>query len=62
MARPPLSARCGLAAGDANDRGGGRLVLLITERFVVIPDGAAGVRVSEIGAARPGTYIPACIW
>jgi regulator of protease activity HflC (stomatin/prohibitin superfamily) len=33
----------------------GALVLLITESFVVIPDGAAGVRVSEIWGARPGT-------
>jgi len=36
----------------------GALVLLITESFVVIPDGAAGVRVSEIWGARPGTLYP----
>ena len=36
----------------------GVLVLLITESFVVIPDGAAGVRVSEIWGARPGTLYP----
>src|SRR5713226_5292689 len=33
----------------------GALVLLMTESFVVIPDGAAGVRVSQIWGARPGT-------
>ena len=38
--------------------GAGALVLLITESFVVIPDGAAGVRVSEIWGARPGTLYP----
>jgi hypothetical protein len=36
----------------------GALTLLITEGFVVIPDGAAGVRVSEIWGARPGTLYP----
>jgi regulator of protease activity HflC (stomatin/prohibitin superfamily) len=36
----------------------GALVLLMTESFVVIPDGAAGVRVSEIWGARPGTLYP----
>jgi len=36
----------------------GALVLLITESFAVIPDGAAGVRVSEIWGARPGTLYP----
>jgi regulator of protease activity HflC (stomatin/prohibitin superfamily) len=36
----------------------GVLVLLFTESFVVIPDGAAGVRVSEIWGARPGTLYP----
>ena len=34
------------------------LALLIPESFVVIPDGAAGVRVSEIWGARPGTLYP----
>ena len=36
----------------------GALGLLIMESFVVIPDGAAGVRVSEIWGARPGTLYP----
>ena len=36
----------------------GALVLLMTESFVVIPDGAAGVRVSQISGARPGTLYP----
>jgi regulator of protease activity HflC (stomatin/prohibitin superfamily) len=36
----------------------GVLVLLITESLVVIPDGAAGVRVSDIWGARPGTLYP----
>jgi len=36
----------------------GALTLLVTESFVVIPDGAAGVRVSEIWGARPGTLYP----
>ena len=34
------------------------LVMLLTESFVVIPDGAAGVRVSEFWGARPGTLYP----
>ena len=34
------------------------LVRLLTESFVVIPDGAAGVRVSEFWGARPGTLYP----
>ena len=33
----------------------GSLAILITESVVVIPDGAAGVRVSQIWGARPGT-------
>ncbi len=33
----------------------GGLAILITESIVVIPDGAAGVRVSQIWGARPGT-------
>jgi len=36
----------------------GALALLIMETNVVIPDGAAGVRVSEIWGARPGTLYP----
>ena len=34
------------------------LVMLLTESFVVIPDGAAGVRVSEFWGACPGTLYP----
>ena len=34
------------------------LVMLLTESFVVIPDGAAGVRVSEFWGGRPGTLYP----
>src|SRR6266496_2431569 len=33
----------------------GTLAMLITESIVVIPDGAAGVRISKISGARPGT-------
>jgi len=36
----------------------GALAILITESVVVIPDGAAGVRVSQIWGARPGTLYP----
>jgi regulator of protease activity HflC (stomatin/prohibitin superfamily) len=36
----------------------GSLVFLVTQSIVVIPDGAAGVRVSEIWGARPGTLYP----
>ena len=36
----------------------GALAILITEAIVVIPDGAAGVRVSQISGARPGTLYP----
>jgi regulator of protease activity HflC (stomatin/prohibitin superfamily) len=36
----------------------GALAFLITETIVVIPDGAAGVRVSQIWGARPGTLYP----
>src|SRR4029077_21152909 len=36
----------------------GALTLLIMESNVVIPDGSAGVRVSEIWGARPGTLYP----
>jgi regulator of protease activity HflC (stomatin/prohibitin superfamily) len=36
----------------------GALTLLIMESAVVIPDGSAGVRVSEIWGARPGTLYP----
>jgi regulator of protease activity HflC (stomatin/prohibitin superfamily) len=36
----------------------GALAILTTQSIVVIPDGAAGVRVSEIWGARPGTLYP----
>jgi regulator of protease activity HflC (stomatin/prohibitin superfamily) len=36
----------------------GALATLIPESIVVIPDGAAGVRVSQIWGARPGTLYP----
>ena len=36
----------------------GALPILITESIVVIPDGAAGVRVSQIWGAQPGTLYP----
>ena len=36
----------------------GALAILITEAIVVIPDGAAGVRVSQISGPRPGTLYP----
>lgn len=36
----------------------GALAILITEAVVVIPDGAAGVRISQISGARPGTLYP----
>jgi regulator of protease activity HflC (stomatin/prohibitin superfamily) len=36
----------------------GTLAILITESVVVIPDGAAGVRDSQIWGARPGTLYP----
>jgi len=36
----------------------GALAILVTESVVVIPDGAAGARVSQIWGARPGTLYP----
>src|SRR5271155_5146063 len=36
----------------------GALAVLLAESFVVIPDGAAGVRVSELWGVRPGTFYP----
>src|SRR3989441_7460744 len=36
----------------------GILAMLITESVVVIRDGAAGVRISQISGARPGTLYP----
>jgi regulator of protease activity HflC (stomatin/prohibitin superfamily) len=41
---------------------GGVLALLLAQSFVVIPDGAAGVRVSELWGARPGTLYPGLHW
>ncbi|MGA2420648.1 MAG: SPFH domain-containing protein [Candidatus Acidiferrum sp.] len=38
--------------------GGGALALLLAQTFIVIPDGAAGVRVSELWGVRPGTLYP----
>jgi regulator of protease activity HflC (stomatin/prohibitin superfamily) len=38
--------------------GAGALAFLITGSIVVIPDGAAGVRVSQLWGARPGTLYP----
>src|SRR3981081_4470320 len=40
----------------------GALALLITGSLAVIPDGAAGVRVSEIWGPRPGTLYPGLLW
>jgi regulator of protease activity HflC (stomatin/prohibitin superfamily) len=36
----------------------GALAVLLAESFVVIPDGAAGVRVSQLWGVRPGTLYP----
>jgi len=36
----------------------GALAILVNETIVVIPDGAAGVRISQISGARPGTLYP----
>jgi len=36
----------------------GTLAMLITDSIAVIPDGAAGVRISQISGARPGTLYP----
>jgi len=36
----------------------GALAILVNEAIAVIPDGAAGVRVSQISGARPGTLYP----
>jgi len=49
----PVRARLALQLAAA-----GALAILITETIVVIPDGAAGVRVSQISGARPGTLYP----
>src|SRR5207248_1691815 len=54
-ARPfrPVRARLALQLAAA-----GALAILITQMIVVIPDGAAGVRISQISGARPGTLYP----
>jgi regulator of protease activity HflC (stomatin/prohibitin superfamily) len=49
----PVRARLALQLAAA-----GALAILITETIVVIPDGAAGVRISQISGARPGTLYP----
>ena len=49
----PVRARLALQLAAA-----GALAILVTECIVVIPDGAAGVRVSQIWGARPGTLYP----
>ena len=49
----PVRARLALQLAAA-----GTLALLLTESIAVIPDGAAGVRVSQFTGARPGTLYP----
>ena len=49
----PVRARLALQLAAA-----GALAILITETVAVVPDGAAGVRVSQIWGARPGTLYP----
>jgi len=53
--RPFRSVRWRLALQLA---AAGALATLIPQSIVVIPDGAAGVRVSQIWGARPGTLYP----
>jgi regulator of protease activity HflC (stomatin/prohibitin superfamily) len=40
----------------------GVAVILVGESFVVVPDGTAGVRVSELWGVRPGTLYPGLHW
>jgi regulator of protease activity HflC (stomatin/prohibitin superfamily) len=40
----------------------GVVAILVGESFVVVPDGAAGVRVSELWGVRPGTLYPGLHW
>lgn len=40
----------------------GVMAILVGESFVVVPDGAAGVRVSELWGVRPGTLYPGLHW
>jgi regulator of protease activity HflC (stomatin/prohibitin superfamily) len=49
----PVRARLAVQLAAA-----GALAILITETIVVIPDGAAGVRISQIFGARPGALYP----
>lgn len=49
----PVRARLALQLAAA-----GVLAILINETIAVIPDGSAGVRVSQISGARPGTLYP----
>jgi regulator of protease activity HflC (stomatin/prohibitin superfamily) len=56
LATPPLRpVRWRLAVQLAT---AGALAILITQSVVVIPDGSAGVRVSQIWGTRPGTLYP----
>ena len=50
---PPVRSHLALQLAAA-----GALAILITEAIVVLPDGAAGVRISQILGARPGTLYP----
>ena len=49
----PVRARLALQLATV-----GALAILVNEAIAVIPDGAAGVRVSQISGARPGTLYP----
>src|SRR2546425_395511 len=49
----PMRVRLALQLAAA-----GTLTLLVTESIVMIRDGAAGVRISQISGARPGTLYP----
>jgi regulator of protease activity HflC (stomatin/prohibitin superfamily) len=40
----------------------GVVAILVGESFVVVPDGTAGVRVSELWGVRPGTLYPGLHW
>jgi regulator of protease activity HflC (stomatin/prohibitin superfamily) len=40
----------------------GVVAILVAESFAVVPDGAAGVRVSELWGVRPGTLYPGLHW
>jgi regulator of protease activity HflC (stomatin/prohibitin superfamily) len=53
--RPFRPARWQLAAQLAT---AGALALLVTQSIAVVPDGMAGVRVSQIWGVRPGTLYP----